>query len=297
MDIAFIGTGVMGEPMAMNLLRNGHGIRVYTRTRAKADALVAAGATWADSPAAAANGADAAIGIVGLPPEVEAIFLGDDGVLAADQRPGVVVDLATSPPSLARRLDEACREHGVGFLDAPVSGGDIGAVKGTLSIMVGGEAEHVDTMMPAFDAMGATIVHQGPAGSGQQTKLANQVLVAAHTMAAAEALLFARQAGLDGMTVIKSVGSGAAGSWAINELGPRMLREDYDPGFMIHHLVKDLRIATEALDELGLELPVLNQARHFFDLAIEKDMGHLGTQALIVVLDEMNNSGQRAGSA
>ncbi|MEE2908363.1 MAG: NAD(P)-dependent oxidoreductase [Planctomycetota bacterium] len=289
MKIAFIGTGVMGGPMAINLLKNGHEVRVNTRTRAKAEEVLSAGGTWADSPAEAADGADAAIGIVGLPAEVEKIFLGDQGLLAANQVPGVVIDMATSPPSLARQIDKVARERGAGFLDAPVSGGDVGAIKGTLSIMVGGEQKDFDTMLPAFEAMGATVVHQGPAGSGQRTKLANQILVAVHTMATAEALLFAKRAGLDGATVIKSIGSGAAGSWAINQLGPRMLQEDYDPGFMIHHLVKDLRIATGEIDELGLELPSLKQALEYFELAVEKDMGHLGTQALILVLHEMNH--------
>ena len=284
MKIGFLGTGVMGTSMAGHLLDGGHDLRVFTRTRAKAEPLLARGASWADCPREAADGSDVVISIVGMPADVEAVHLGSDGTLASATPPRLLIDMTTSTPSLARRIFQIAAERSVGAIDAPVSGGDVGARNATLSIMVGGCTNHVEDAWPLFELMGGTIVHQGDAGCGQHTKMVNQILVASTMLGISEGLLYARSAGLEGKKVLQSVGGGAAGSWTITNLGPRILAGDHAPGFFVDHFLKDLSIALEEADSMGLDLPMLALARRFYAEASEKGLGDQGTQVLASLL-------------
>lgn len=285
MQIGWIGCGVMGASMAGHLLEAGHALRVHTRTRGKAAGLIERGASWAGSPREAADGADVAISIVGFPEDVEAVHLGATGTLAADRPPPILVDMTTSEPDLAVRLHGAAAAVGTSFVDAPVSGGDIGARRGTLSIMVGGDDPAIATLEPIFDVMGGTVVHQGGPGAGQRTKIVNQILVAASMMGAAEAVVFATRAGLDPRRVLDSVASGAAGSWTLSNLVPRMLEGDFEPGFFIDHFVKDLGIAVREARGLGLDLPGLALAERFYRDAQAEGLGAKGTQALLLLME------------
>ena len=276
--IAFVGTGIMGSSMVGHLLRAGHAVRVHTRTRARAQPLLDAGATWADSPAEAAEGADVVCSNVGMPAEAEEVYFGPRGVLGA-VRPGqILVDFGTSPPSFARRVAEAAAAKGASAIDAPVSGGDVGARNATLSIMVGGEPEAVARAMPVLSRLGKTIVHQGGAGSGQRTKIVNQILVAANTLGMCEALHFAAKAGLDTQKVLTAVGGGAAASWSIQVLAPRVLNGDFDPGFIVEHLVKDLRIARDDARELGEFMPLIELCLARYEDLVAAGHGRKGTQ-------------------
>ncbi|MBM4007404.1 MAG: NAD(P)-dependent oxidoreductase [Planctomycetes bacterium] len=281
MQVAWVGIGVMGASLAGHLLRAGHAVRMHTRTRARAEPLLSAGAIWADSPAEAADGADAAFAMVGFPDEVEAVFLGERGFLGAKHAPKVVIDMGTSPPALSRRIAEAAAVRGVGALDAPVSGGDVGARNATLSIMVGGAEADFARVRPLFDVMGKIIVHQGPAGAGQLCKMVNQILVANSMVGACEAMVAARAAGLDAERVLQSVSGGAAGSWTLQNLVPRMLKGDWNPGFFASHLAKDLRIAREQTRSDGESLPGLELSERLFQGLEALGHGRLGTQALL----------------
>jgi len=291
--IGWIGTGVMGASMAGRLMDAGHALRIHTRTKSAARALLDRGATWAETPAAAADGTTITFSIVGYPSDVEMVHLGETGTLAATTPPGIIVDMTTSRPALAERLAERASSHGVASIDAPVSGGDIGARQGTLSIMVGGSTAAYGRARPYLELMGERIVHQGGPGAGQHTKMVNQILIASTMMGACEGLLYAERAGLDGASVIESVGSGAAGSWTIANLGPRMLAEDFAPGFSVEHFVKDLRIALEEADRLGLALPGLALARQFYHAAMATGHGRNGTQVLLRVLRRLNGLDNR----
>ncbi len=284
MKIGFLGTGVMGASMAGHLLDGGHDLVLFTRTRAKAEPLLSRGATWAESPREAAEGADVVISIVGMPADVESVHLGSEGTLAASTPPRLLIDMTTSTPSLARRLHEEASRRSVGAIDAPVSGGDVGARNASLSIMVGGDDAHVKSAWPVFDLMGGTIVHQGGPGCGQHTKMVNQILVASTMLGISEGLLYAQAAGLDGARVLESVGGGAAGSWTITNLGPRILAGDTAPGFFVDHFLKDLSIALDEAESMGLALPMLALARRFYAEASEKGLGSHGTQVLASLL-------------
>lgn len=286
MRIAFLGTGVMGSSMAGHLMDAGHDLVIHTRTKAKAEGLLERGAAWADSPAEAADGSDAAISIVGMPHDVAEVHLGHSGVLRAETPPGLLIDMTTSTPSLAKEIHAEARARDVGAIDAPVSGGDVGARSASLSIMVGGDAGDVARAMPLMEVMGSSIVHQGPAGAGQHTKMVNQILIAAMMVGVSEGLLYARTAGLDGTKVIESVGSGAAGSWTISNLGPRMLEGDFAPGFYVEHFLKDLSIALEEARVMDLDLPGLAMAHRFYEEAQTAGYGRNGTQVLLKHLEE-----------
>ena len=286
MKIAFIGTGVMGHSMAGHLIDGGHDLVIYTRTRSKAESLLERGAVWGDTPAQASDGAVIAIAIVGMPEDVEEVFLGEAGLLAAATPPSIIIDMTTSPPSLARRIAEVAAAKRVSSIDAPVSGGDVGAKNATLSIMVGGETPAVATAWPVLELMGKTIVHQGPAGAGQHTKMVNQILIAGGMLGMCEGLRYAEAAGLDGQKVIDSVGGGAAGSWSINNLGPRILNRDFEPGFFIEHFLKDLTIAFHEAEVMGLDLPALDMAKAFYERAVSEGLGRKGTQALQLLLEK-----------
>lgn len=277
MQIAFVGTGVMGASMAGHLLRAGHEVVVHTRTRAKAEPLLAAGARWADSPAAAVAGADAALSMVGYPADVEQVWR---GFLSAAPRGCLLIDLTTSSPALARRLAADAVARGLRPLDAPVSGGDRGAREATLTVMTGGSEEDHAAALPVLSLMGRTVERLGGPGAGQLCKLANQIAVASGMVAMTETLAFARAVGLDLAVVHRAVSGGAAGSWPMTNLAPRVLRGDFAPGFYAKHLVKDLGLALETARECGVELPGLELAARLYDRVLAAGDGDLGTQAL-----------------
>jgi 3-hydroxyisobutyrate dehydrogenase len=280
MNLAFIGLGIMGLPMAGHLLAAGHRVTVTSRTKGKADVLLAKGAVWADSPAAAASAADVVFTCVPDTPDVESVLLGKGGVIESAKQGLIVVDHSTISPSATREMAAKLADHGVTLLDAPVSGGDIGARNATLSIMVGGDAAAFAAVEPLLRHMGKTITHCGASGTGQLTKLVNQILVAVTNLAVCEALTFATKAGLDPAKTIQAVGGGAAGSWQLTNLGPRMIAGDFAPGFMIKLQRKDLRLVAEAVRELGLDLQALRRVTELFDRAGEQGADLEGTQAL-----------------
>jgi 3-hydroxyisobutyrate dehydrogenase len=287
--IGWIGTGVMGSSMCGHLLAAGHAVTVTTRTRTKADALLEAGASWADSPTAVAGASDVVFVMVGYPTEVEEVVLGasrtgEGGVLGALAPGGLLVDMTTSRPALAVELAVRASEAGVAALDAPVSGGDVGARNGTLSIMVGGDADTFARARPLLELLGSTIVHQGPAGAGQHTKLTNQVVVAGNLVAVCEALLYATRAGLDVESVLASISGGAASSWALSNLAPRIVAGDYAPGFFVDHFVKDMALVLDEAARLELALPGLALVHQLAVALQAQGHGRDGTQSLILAL-------------
>jgi len=289
--VGWIGTGVMGASMCGHLLGAGHPVRVFSRTRAKASDLLARGAGWAESPAEVAAASDVVFSIVGFPADVREVVLGREGVLAGLRPGAIAIDMTTSEPSLAREIAAVARTRGAFALDAPVSGGDVGARAGTLSIMVGGEAEVLERVRPLLERLGKTIVHQGPAGAGQHTKLVNQMLIAANMVGVCEALLYAQRAGLDPLRVIASVGSGAAASWSINQLGPKVAARDFAPGFYVEHFLKDMGIALREGRRMGLALPGLELAERLYREVAALGHGRSGTQALILAVERLAQSG------
>lgn len=294
--IGWIGLGVMGAPMCGHLLDAGYSTTVYTRTASRADALLARGARWAADPAEVAAQSDVVFTIVGHPHDVRSVILGSRGVLENLAAGGIVVDMTTSAPALAMEIDEKARARGCAAVDAPVSGGDIGAREARLSIMVGGEPEVVRGLRPCFETMGRTIVHQGPAGAGQHTKMVNQILIASSMVGICEALLYGRRAGLDMSTVLESISSGAASSWALSNLAPRILEGDFAPGFFIEHFVKDLGIALAESERLALSLPGLALARQLYLAAVAQGHARSGTQALQLALARLSG-GEWPGQA
>ncbi len=279
-SIAFIGTGVMGRSMAGHLQKAGHSLHVYNRTKEKAQALIDAGARWHDSAGSAAAEADFVITIVGFPADVEQTYLAPDGVIARAKPGAVLIDMTTSSPLLAVRIAAAAAKRGLSALDAPVSGGDLGAKEARLVIMVGGDEAAFVKAKPLFDLMGKNIARHGPAGAGQHCKLANQIAVAVGMLAWCEGLAYAKKAGLDPAAVHASISGGAAGSWAMTNLAPRALAENYAPGFYVKHILKDLRLALECAAELKLDLPGLACAKKMYDLVAARGWEDCGTQAL-----------------
>ncbi len=286
--IGWIGTGVMGSSMCGHLIDAGFEATVFSRTREKAEPLVEKGAAWAATPRAVAERSDVVFSIVGFPSDVREVILGDDGVLAGSSEGSVIVDMTTSEPSLAVEIAGAAKESGVHAIDAPVSGGDIGAKGGTLSIMIGGDAEVVEALAPCWEAMGKTVVHQGGAGAGQHTKMVNQTLIATNMIGVCEALLYAHRAGLDLPTVLQSVGSGAAGSWSLSNLGPRIMDNHFDPGFFVEHFIKDMGIALDEAKRMNLALPGLALAHQLYLALQAQGHGRDGTHALQLALASMS---------
>ena len=287
MNLAFIGLGIMGHSMAGHLLAAGHSLVVHTRTRKRAEELLARGARWVDSPAAAAREADVVFICVTDTPDVEAVVLGKDGIVSA-ARPGlVVVDHSTISPAATRKMAEALARVGSAFLDAPVSGGDVGAKNATLSIMVGGDAEAFAKVKPLLEHMGKNIVHTGASGNGQLTKLVNQVLVSVTNLAVSEGLVFAKRNGLDLEKTIAAVAGGAAGSWQLSNLGPKMVAGDFRPGFMIDLQQKDLRLVLEAAEQAKLHPPATTLVHRLFARAQAEGHGKDGTQALFAIVEEV----------
>jgi 3-hydroxyisobutyrate dehydrogenase len=288
MRVGWIGTGVMGRSMAGHLLASGHDVVLHSRTRALAEDLLARGAAWAASPREVAERADVVFTMVGFPADVEQVYVGEQGLLGA-ARPGqLFVDTTTTSPTQAHEIAAACEAAGAGFLDAPVSGGDVGARNATLSIMVGGHPTHFATALPLLEKLGKTIRLQGPNGAGQHTKMVNQILIATGMIGVCEALLYARKAGLDPLLVIESVGSGAAGSWSILNYGPRMVKRDFEPGFYVEHFLKDLGIALEECRRMGLSVPGLALADQLYRAVAAQGYGRKGTHSLLLALEHLN---------
>lgn len=286
--IAWIGTGVMGASMCAHLLNAGYETAVFNRTRSKAEPLIEKGARWCASPAEAAAGADIIFTIVGYPQDVEQVILGDNGVLSAAQKGSVLVDMTTSTPTMAEEIAEKAGKKGIAALDAPVSGGDVGAKNGSLAIMTGGPKEAFERVLPLFELMGENIAHMGSAGKGQHTKMSNQVLIASTMIGTVESLLYAYKAGMDLKEVIEVIGKGAASSWSINNLGRRIADGNFDPGFFIKHFIKDMGIALEEARRMQLSLPGLALAHQFYVSASALGYEDLGTQGLYKVFERMN---------
>lgn len=287
--LGWIGTGVMGSSMAGHLLDAGFSVTVYTRSKEKAAALIDKGAAWADSPKAVALASDVIFSIVGFPEDVREVMLGENGALIGSKAGNILVDMTTSDPSLAIEIAETAQKSGVHSVDAPVSGGDVGAKNGTLSIMIGGDEGVVNALNPCWEAMGQTIVHQGPVGAGQHTKMVNQTLIATNMIGVCEALLYGYKAGLDLPTVLKSVGSGAAGSWSLSNLGPRIMENNFDPGFFVEHFIKDMGIALAEAKKMELSLPGLALAHQLYLALQAQGHGRDGTHALQLALAQMAN--------
>jgi 3-hydroxyisobutyrate dehydrogenase len=282
--IGWIGTGVMGSSMCGHLIDAGHRATIYSRTRERAQPLLDKGADWADTPSGVAAESEVIFTMVGYPADVREVILGDQGVLAGANSGSVIVDMSTSEPSLAVEIAAAAENQEVTGLDAPVSGGDVGARNATLSIMVGGAAETVEAVRPLLAVMGKTIIHQGPAGAGQHTKMVNQTLIASGMIGVCEALLYAHKAGLDPETVLEAVSGGAAGSWSLSNYAPRMLRGDYAPGFMVEHFIKDMEITLNEARRMNLALPGLALAHELYLALRAQGGGRDGTQSLIRAL-------------
>lgn len=286
--IGWIGLGVMGRSMCKHLMDRGFSTTVFTRTKETANELLEKGAEWRDNPMEVAKNSDVIFSIVAFPSDVREVFLGANGLLKGCAPGNILVDMTTSDPSLAREIYRQATKVGVATVDAPVSGGDVGAREGRLSIMVGGEEATIKIIRPCFEAMGTTIVHQGGPGSGQHTKMVNQILIASGMIGVCEALLYAHTSGLDLETVMKSVSSGAAGSWSLDNYGPRIINNDFEPGFFVEHFIKDMAIALNEAARMNLSLPGLAMAHQLYNALKAQGGGRNGTQALQLALSRLS---------
>ncbi|GJJ25518.1 NAD(P)-dependent oxidoreductase [Bacillus velezensis] len=278
--VGFIGLGVMGNSMASHILEAGYPVLVYTRTKHKAEEVLNKGAVWQETVKDLSEKADIIITMVGYPSDVEEIYLGENGILRQAKEGAFVIDMTTSKPSLAKKIAEKAKEKSIHALDAPVSGGDIGARNGTLAIMAGGEKEAFEACLPLFSVMGENIQYQGPAGSGQHTKMCNQIAIAAGMVGVAEAMAYAEKSGLNPEQVLKSITTGAAGSWSLSNLAPRMLKGDFAPGFYVKHFIKDMGIALEEAELMGEEMPGLALAKSLYDKLSAQGEENSGTQSI-----------------
>lgn len=283
--LGFIGTGVMGASMAGHLLAAGNEVHVYNRTKERAMPLVGKGAVWEDTPADVAAKCDIVFTIVGFPKDVEEVYLGKNGLIENAKAGSVLVDMTTSSPKLARKIQAAGKKRGIGVLDAPVTGGDRGAREATLTIFAGGDKADFEKARPYFEIMGRTIKHMGAAGDGQNAKLGNQIVIAGTMTGMCEALAFAKSCGLDLNEFIEAVGGGSAATWSLNNYGPRILKKDFAPGFFIKHYIKDMKLAEEAADEMELDLPALTVTRELYEELAEGGYENSGTQALYCLYD------------
>jgi 3-hydroxyisobutyrate dehydrogenase len=288
--IGFIGTGVMGQSMCKNLLKAGYKLNVFNRTKSKAEEIIKQGARWFETPKELAQNSDVIITIVGFPKDVENVILGEEGVLSGAKENSIIIDMTTSSPDLAKRIYEKASQKGVKSIDAPVSGGDLGAREATLAIMVGGDDSVFNEVLPILKVLGKNINLMGNAGAGQHTKMSNQILIAGTMIGVVESLLYAQKFGLDLDEVINVIGSGAAASWSINNLGRRIVKGDFNPGFFIKHYVKDMGIALEEAKKANLSLPGLALVNQFYVSAMAMGLENLGTQALYKVLESMNKN-------
>ncbi|WP_210469560.1 NAD(P)-dependent oxidoreductase [Sporosarcina sp. 6E9] len=278
--VAFIGTGVMGSSIIRHLLQAKYEVTIYTRTKDRATELIDDGAKWAETPSEATAGADIVITMVGYPTDVEAVYFGSSGIFAAGSEGQILIDMTTSSPALAKRIASVAVKRNMASIDAPVSGGDIGAKNGTLSIMCGGDEAVFNKVLPILEVFGKDIIYQGDAGAGQHTKMCNQIAIATNMIGVCEAIVYAEKAGLDPNIVLKSISTGAAGSWSLSNLAPRMLQKDFEPGFYVKHFLKDMDIALAEAEQMGLNLPGLELARSMYHQLLEQGFGDNGTQVL-----------------
>jgi 3-hydroxyisobutyrate dehydrogenase len=278
--IGFIGTGVMGKSIAGHFLRAGYPLVVYSRTKEKAQSLIEQGAIWAETPKEVAEKANIIFTMVGYPTDVEEVYFGEKGLIENAKKNTYLIDMTTSTPTLAEKIHHAAAAKGLHALDAPVSGGDVGAREGRLSIMVGGDFVDYKAIEPILKIVGTNVVYHGEAGSGQHAKMCNQITIASGMIGVCEALAYAKKAGLDPDKVLKSISSGAAGSWSLSNLGPRMVRGDFEPGFYIKHFIKDMNIALEEAKAMGLETPGLELAKSLYESVAGQGEENSGTQAL-----------------
>ncbi|MCP3874840.1 MAG: NAD(P)-dependent oxidoreductase [Desulfobacteraceae bacterium] len=283
--VGFIGLGVMGKSMAGHILKAGYELHVYTRTKNAAKNIVSKGAVWEDTVKDLSKKCNAIITIVGFPSDVEEVYLNENGILNHAKKGSIVIDMTTSSPNLAIKIYERANKKSIDCLDAPVSGGDLGAQNASLSIMVGGDKKAFDNVFPLFEVMGNNIVLQGTAGAGQHTKMANQIAIAAGVVAVCESIAYAKKAGLDPQTVLKSIGFGAAESWTLNNLGPRIIAGNVEPGFYIKHFIKDMSIAAESSDRLALETPGLDLTLSLYKKMVKMGYENKGTQALFKLFE------------
>ena len=287
--IGWIGTGIMGKPMAMHLLNAGYAVNVNNRTKSKAQELIDKGSTWYDTPAELTKNSDIVVTIIGYPKDVEQVYFGADGIFQEIKQNTILIDMTTTKPSLAVKIGEQAKRAGVDFIDAPVSGGEIGAINGTLSIMIGGDKKTVDMIMPVFETFGKSMVYQGAAGSGQHTKMCNQITIAGTMIGICESLIYGYKAGLDLTTMLGSISKGAAGCWGLDVLAPKIVAGDYAPGFMVDHFVKDLGIALEEAEAMDLSLPGLALVKQLYISLKADGKGTSGTQALYLVLEKLSS--------
>lgn len=280
-NIGFIGIGVMGESMARNLMKNGYKLYVYTRTKSKALEIIDEGALWCDSVKDCVKDAEAVITMVGYPKDVEEVYFGEEGILNMAKPGTYVIDMTTTSPKLSKKIYDKAAAKGIHALDAPVSGGDVGAKNATLSIMVGGDKEDYEKCLPIFKSLGTNIIYEGQAGFGQHTKMANQIALTGVLASLCEAMAYARSVGLDVKTMLDSISTGAAGSWQMSNMAPRMLKNDYAPGFYIKHYIKDMKIALEEAQDVNLKLGILEDVLKMYKKLESDNFGDLGTQALI----------------
>lgn len=284
--IGFVGTGVMGKSIVSNLQKAGYTVNIYTRTKEKAQPLINKGANWKDSISELAQSSDIIITMVGYPHDVEEVYFGENGIIKNAKRGAYLVDMTTSKPKLAEKIYAEAITHGLFALDAPVSGGDIGARNGTLAIMVGGDPATYENILPLFEVIGENIVLQGKAGAGQHTKMANQIAIASNMIGVCETIVYANKAGLDPSKVLESITTGAAGSWSLSNLAPRMIKGDFAPGFFVKHFIKDMRIAIEAAEEMGIQTPGLELSLKLYKQLADKGEEDSGTQALIKLFEQ-----------
>ena len=288
--IGWVGTGVMGRWMCQHVMDLGYNATVFTRTKSKADPLLELGATWANSPAEDAANSDIVFTIVGFPEDVRQVYLGESGILTTAKSGSIVVDMTTTEPSLAIEIHQVAQAQDVSSIDAPVSGGDVGAREARLAIMIGGDQETVDAIHPLFEAMGQNIVYQGGAGSGQHTKMCNQITISGTMIGVCEALLYGAKAGLDLEIMLSTISKGAAGCWSLDNLAPRVLKRNFDPGFFVEHFIKDMGIALDEAKRMGISLPGLSLVHQLYLATQAQGHGRLGTHALMLALEKLSGA-------
>ena len=288
MHLGWIGTGIMGRSMCGHLLSAGHSVTVFSRTRQKAEDLLARGATWASTPSAVAQASDIVFTMVGFPQDVRDVYFGQGGILSGVRKGALLIDMTTTAPTLAIAIADAARERGASAVDAPVSGGDVGARNAALSIMIGGEPDDVTRARPLFEILGKSIVHQGGPGAGQHTKMCNQIVIAGTMIGVCESLVYAVRAGLDLDTMLSSIKSGAAGCWTLENLAPRVIKRNFEPGFLVEHFIKDMGIALEEAQRMKLALPGLALVQQLYVAVQAQGHGRAGTHALVLALEQLN---------
>jgi len=288
--IGWIGTGVMGLSMCRHIMEKGFAVTVYTRSRSKAEPLIEKGAAWASSPSQVAGLSDVVFTMLGFPEDVREVYMGKNGIFTGVKKDSILADMTTTSPSLAVEIYSSAKEKGVYAIDAPVSGGDVGARSATLSIMVGGDQKVVETLMPLLEIMGKKIVHQGPAGSGQHTKMCNQIVIAGTMIGICESLIYGHKAGLDLKTMLSAISGGAAACWSLDNLAPRILNRNFDPGFFVEHFVKDMGIALDEAKKMKIVLPGLSLVHQLYLSVIANGGAKRGTQALMLALEQMSNT-------